>query len=84
MSQWDKLVQDILRLDPNLRFEDLCKALIQIGYTMDQPRGGSSHYTFRKSGYLPITIPKQKPIKKAYIRLIALAISTYLEEGTDE
>ncbi len=47
MSQWDKLVAEILKEDPNLRFEDLYKALVKIGYTAEQPRGGSSHYTFR-------------------------------------
>ena len=31
---------------------------------MNAPRSGSSHYTFRKSGKNPITIPKHEPIKK--------------------
>ena len=50
LSQWDKLVAEILKQNPNLRFEDLCKALVKIGYTAEQPRGGSSHYTFRNRG----------------------------------
>ena len=50
MSKWDKLVTAILEKSPNLRFDDLCKALESIGYQCEQPRGGSSHYTFRKSG----------------------------------
>lgn len=37
---------------------------------MSAPRGGSSHYTFRKSGYSPITIPKHKSIKKVYIEMV--------------
>ncbi len=53
MSQWDKLVASILAESKNLRFEELAKALIKIGYTMEQPRGGSSHYTFRKARMLP-------------------------------
>ena len=40
MSQWDKLVANILAENKNLRFEELAKALIKIGYTMEQPRGG--------------------------------------------
>ena len=32
--------------------------------------GGSSHFTFRKFGYAPITIPKHEPIKKAYVILV--------------
>lgn len=37
---------------------------------MNAPRGGSSHFTFRKVGYPPITIPKHKPIKKVYIEMV--------------
>ena len=37
---------------------------------MSAPNGGSSHYTFRKTGYPPITIPKHKPIKKVYIEIV--------------
>ena len=80
MSQWDKLVANILTKNKNLRFEELAKALIKIGYTMEQPRGGSSHYTFRKAGCFPITIPKQNPMNKAYIELVADAVRQYLEE----
>ena len=32
MSQWDKLISEILSKSPSLRFEDLSKALIKIGY----------------------------------------------------
>jgi predicted RNA binding protein YcfA (HicA-like mRNA interferase family) len=80
LSQWDKLIEAILAEDPNLRFEDLYKALVKIGYTPHQPRGGSSHYTFRKPGCTPITIPKHTPLKKVYIELVAEAVRSYLEE----
>lgn len=80
MSQWDKLIANILAENKNLRFEDLKKALIKIGYTMEQPHGGSSHYTFRKTGCLPITIPKQQPMNRAYIELVSAAVRRYLEE----
>ena len=42
-----------------------------MGYTARQPRGGSSHYTFRKAGCMPITIPRHYPINKAYIAIVA-------------
>ena len=70
MSQWDKLIDEILKLNKNLRFADLSKALIKMGYTQTQPKGGSSHNTFRKVGKLPITIPKSSPINKAYIEMV--------------
>ena len=80
MSQWDKLVTEILNLNPNLRFDDLYRALVKIGYTPEQPRGGSSHYTFRKAGCMPITLPKHGSMKKAYINLVADAVCAYLQE----
>lgn len=81
MSQWDKLIDAILNEDARLRFEDLCKVLEKMGYVSRQPRSGSSHYTFRKAGCMPITIPKHYPINKAYIAMVAEAVRTYLEEG---
>lgn len=80
MSQLEKLIADILSLNPNLRFEQLYKLLIDLGYTVKQPRGGSSHYTFRKEGCTPITIPNHGPLKRVYIELVADAIRAYYEE----
>lgn len=80
MSQWDKLVAAILAKDKSLRFEDLAKALTRMGYEMHQPRGGSSHFTFRKPGCTPITIPKHQPLNRAYIDLVSEAVKRYLEE----
>lgn len=87
MSQWDKLIDEILREDAALRFEDLCKALERMGYTARQPKSGSSHYTFRKPGRMPVTIPKHYPINKAYIAMVAEVVREYLtseEENGDE
>lgn len=64
MSKWDKLLSRILLLDNNVRFRELRKVLENYGYKMNAPKGGSSHYTFRKKGKPPITIPKNEPIKK--------------------
>lgn len=70
MSQWDKLLDRVRRLSRDLRFEELKKILESYGYVMSAPKGGSSHYTFRRIGYSPITIPKNKPIKKVYIEMV--------------
>ena len=80
MSQWDKLIEEILKINKNLRFEDLAKALINIGYEQNQPKGGSSHYTFRKSGKMPITLPKATPMNKVYIEMVRDAIIEYESE----
>ena len=70
MSQWDKLLDRILSLSPELRFEEIRKVLETYGYVMHGTSSGSSHFTFRKPGCAPITIPKNDPVKKAYVKLV--------------
>lgn len=70
MSKGDKLLKQIYSLSKDFRFEELCKVLESYGYQMNAPKGGSSHYTFRKAGCQPITIPKHEPIKKVYVEMV--------------
>lgn len=70
MSKWDKLIARIIKLSSDLRFDELRKVLESYGYQMKSPRSGSSHYTFRKKGCPPITIPKHEPIKKIYVEMV--------------
>lgn len=70
MSKWDKLLTRICTLSKDLRFDELRKVLEDYGYVMNFPKGGSSHYTFRKPGCQPITIPKHEPINKVYVELV--------------
>ena len=70
MSKWDKLLMRICSLSRDLRFEELRKVLENYGYQMYAPRGGSSHYTFRKKGAPPITVPKHEPIKRVYVEMV--------------
>ena len=80
LGQWDKLVEEILKLNKNLRFEELSKALTRIGYTSKQRSRGSSHYVFRKAGKIPITLPKSNPMNMAYIEMVRDAILEYESE----
>ena len=80
MSKFDKLINEILSLSKELRFEELKKVLEFYGYTMTSPRSGSSHYTFRKKGCNPITIPKHKPIKKVYVEMVKEIVEAELNE----
>lgn len=70
MAQWEKLLAKILSLDKDMRFTELKKVLQSYGYRMAQQKRGSSHYTFRKDGCNPITIPKHEPIKIIYVRMV--------------
>ena len=82
MSKWDKLIARICNLSKDLRFAELQKVLESYGYEMNTPRGGSSHYTFRKQGCKPITIPKHEPIKRVYIEMVRQIVES--EEKTNE
>lgn len=70
MSKWDKLIMSICNLSKDLRFDEVRKVLENCGYEMYASRSGSSHYTFRKQGCNPITIPKHEPIKKIYVKMV--------------
>ncbi len=70
MSKWDKLLARICTLSKDLRFAELKKVLESCGYQCHSPQHGSSHYTFRKKGCQPITIPKKEPIKKVYVEMV--------------
>lgn len=82
MSRWDKLIKRISGLAKDLRFDELRKVLESYGYVMGIPRSGSSHYTFRKDGKCPITIPKHEPIKRVYVELVRKVVES--EEKDDE
>ncbi len=80
MSQFDKLINEILSLSKDLRFDELKKVLEYFGYAMNAPRSGSSHYTFRKEGCMPITIPKHEPIKRVYVRMVKEIVEAELHD----
>lgn len=84
MSKWDKLLAKICTLSKDFRFDELKKVMESFGYTMDAPRGGSSHYTFRKPGCLPVTIPKHEPIKKVYVEKVKEIVERELRKNEDE
>ena len=83
MSSWEKLLARILSIDKDLRFEELRKVLEEYGYSMRAPRSGSSHYTFRKTGCPPITIPKHEPIKKVYVEMVRDVVEGEISHEND-
>ena len=83
MSKWDKLLKRICSLSKDLRFEELRKVLESYDYEMQAPKSGSSHYTFRKKGCQPITIPKHEPIKKVYVELVKHVVESEANNNED-
>ncbi|MDY4902639.1 MAG: type II toxin-antitoxin system HicA family toxin [Treponema sp.] len=82
MAKWEKLLEKIKSLDKNMRFSELEKVLKSYGYTVSQPKSGSSHYIFRKAGCNPITVPKHEPIKTVYVRMVKEIVES--EENNKE
>ena len=82
MSTWDKLLEMTCSLSNDMRFNELRKVLESYGYEMHQPKGGSSHWTFRKEGCRPVTIPKHEPVKKVYVEMVKEVIES--EVDTDD
>ncbi len=71
MSQLEKLLQRIRNNPRTVTFEELDKILRKNGYERRQPGGGSSHYTYRKKGKLPLTVLKKSPyVKEEYVKQV--------------
>ncbi len=56
MSMWDKFWQEDTHCPKIFGLRNLEKCRKAMGVRCMLPRGGSSHYTFRKAGCQPITI----------------------------
>lgn len=76
MSKWDKLLERISSLSNDLRFEEIRKVMEGFGYEMKGTAGGSSHFTFRKPGCAPITIPKHEPINIVYVKMVRAIVES--------
>lgn len=50
---------------------------------MNSPRSGRSHYIFRKQGFMPITIPKHKPIKRVYVEIVRQVVESEVKDDED-
>ena len=80
MTSLDKLLKRFLELDHDIRFEEIVKVMKEYGYEIKQPKGGSSHYSFVKPGCSRIVIPRHKPIKKVYVKMIKTVIEEEMKE----
>ena len=84
MSSWEKLLERILALSNDLRYEELKRVLEECGYTVKQPKSGGSHYTFRKPGCMPITIPNHEPIKKVYVEMVKDVVESERDRNEED
>ena len=83
MSTRKKRIQKILQNRKNVSFEEIDRVLRDFGYIPSQPAGGSSHFTYRKKGFVPITIPRKRPfIKEHYVKEVIRILD--LEEWNEQ
>lgn len=76
----ERLRERIAQSPKQVRFADLDRLLQGYGFTVCQPRGGSSHYVYTK-GAKRLTVPYRRPhLREHYVRE-ALAL---LEEEDGE
>ncbi|MBI3949514.1 MAG: type II toxin-antitoxin system HicA family toxin [Acidobacteria bacterium] len=67
MAGRDKQLERIKQQPANVRFATLDRLLQRYGFTVRQPRSGSSHYTYKR-GRFTLTIPKHDPLREVYAR----------------
>ena len=68
MSTYEKLLQRIRKIDKDLSFDELLLVLKKNGYNVRN--NGSSHYFFSKPNAYGVTIPRHKPMKVFYIKMV--------------
>ncbi len=84
MSRLKKLVEKIRNNPKNVRFNELDKILLHYGFEKRQPRGGSSHFTY-KLGTTRLTVPFKQPyIGVVYVELALEALEGVIENDEQD
>ena len=77
MSQLEKAIRKLLSLPKEMRYEEIKSILERFGFVGTE--SGSSHITFRKDGYINITIPRHGNINKVYIKMVRNVIAEVMK-----
>lgn len=83
LSKLEKLYQKVKNNPKQVRFDELRTLLLRAGFKERQPRRGSSHYTYTKSGKL-VTVPRDNPVKPEYVKEAIRALEGELDHGGKE
>jgi len=67
MADVDKILEKMKRQRHGVRFEEAEKVLAAYGYSFERQKGSHRRYG---NGHNHITLPKQNPLKPAYITAI--------------
>lgn len=82
MSKLEKLIEQLLKQPPEVRFEDVCYLLEAFGF--EETRSKGSHHSFRDSHGRKITVPKKggQKVKRIYVQQIIELLN--LQEWSNE
>lgn len=75
ITKKEKLLNRIRNNPKTVKFEEIDKILIDVGFERRQPSGGSSHYTYVLEDRI-LTVPYKKP----YVKVIYIKIAIKLLE----
>lgn len=79
MSKWQKELQRMRANPKHVRFDELDRVLLRLGFVKRMKKGSHATYTIANSP--PITIPYDKPFIRAnYVRMALAIIEMYLDE----
>lgn len=68
MSALEKQLMKLMSLPMEMRYDEIKNLLERYGFVGYEV--GSSHITFRKKGYMNITLPRHGKIKRTYLRIV--------------
>ena len=69
MPRRDKRLQKAINNPKNVTFDELCQIFRDHGFVIDSGRGKGSHVLARLPGTpLKMTIPRQKPMRRNYVK----------------
>ncbi len=75
LSKIEKLFEKILRSPKEVRYDELVRVLIGLGYV--QRPGKGSHTVFCHEELPAMTVPHHTPVKQAYILQVKEILKTY-------
>lgn len=76
MTRLEKLFIKILHAPKELRFEELQRVLMQLGYLASSGKG--SHMVFRHQTYPVVVVPRRSPVKRVYIEQVREVLRRHL------
>lgn len=75
MGKFEKPIEKISNNPKDASFDELDKILTKLGYKKNN--SGGSHFVYRKSGCESLTLPKHKPMKECYAKMV---LEIYFDE----